>query len=99
MGKQIEGIPSSGNPKCFSSLSANTRFSVMSNETVLSTFTATQSASTGIYVNSTTGDFYTGGTYSNPTIETFFGYGEGGSLSGKNQLSANTCSSSGMGGW
>ncbi len=99
MGKQIEGIPSSGNPKCFSSLSANTRFSVMSNGTVLSTFTATQSASTGIYVNSTTGDFYTGGTYSNPTIETFFGYGEGGSLSGQNQLSANTCSSSGMGGW
>lgn len=99
MGKQIEGIPSSGNPKCFSNLNANTRFSVMSNETVLSTFTATQSASTGIYVNSTTGDFYTGGTYSNPTIETFFGYGEGGSLSNGTQLTSSTCSSSGMGGW
>lgn len=99
MGKQIEGIPSSGNPKCFSNLNANTRFSVMSNETVLSTFTATQSASTGIYVNSTTGDFYTGGTYSNSTIETFFGYGEGGSLSNGTQLTSSTCSSSGMGGW
>lgn len=96
-GKTNEGVPSAGNPTCFSSVSANTRFSVVSNSTVLSTFTTKQGGSTGIYINSNSGTFYTAGTYT-PGTETFFGYGEGGSLNGGSQMNSSTCSSSGMGG-
>lgn len=97
MGKQNEGVPSNGNPTCFSNLSANTRFSVVKNSSVLSTFIPSQTYSTGIYVNSNSGSFYTGGNYSGGT-ETFFGYGENGSISNATQINSSTCSTSGMGG-
>lgn len=102
-GSQIEGIPGSGNPKCYSgSVSSGTRFTVAPSGSVLSTFAATQSASMVAYFNSanTGSSAYTGGTVSGATETTlgsYGAYGESGTISGGSSVSMSTCSASGPG--
>lgn len=103
-GTQNEGVPTSGNPVCYSgSVGSGTRFTVAPSSTVLSTFAATQSASMVVYFNSanTGSSAYTGGTVSGATETTlgsYGAYGEGGTINGAASVSMSTCSSSGPGG-
>lgn len=103
-GTQNEGVPTSGNPVCYSgNVGSGTRFTVAPSSTVLSTFAATQSASMVVYFNSanTGSSAYTGGTVSGATETTlgsYGAYGEGGTISGGASVSMSTCSSSGQGG-
>lgn len=103
--KNSETLPSGATSRSVSNISANTRYTAISNGTVMSTFTTTQSASQLIYISGTTPTFSSGATYI-PGNEvairgkgnTTMAYGYGGTANGGTTLTSSQASAQGMGG-
>ncbi len=103
--KSSETLPSASTNLAVTGISANTRYTASANNSVLSSFTTTQSATQLIYISGSSANFTSGGNYT-PGEEiiirgknnTTMTYSAGGSIAGGSALTSKTASAQGMGG-